>query len=174
MKIIICGLPGTGKTSLANKICEEHKYRYISDWDIFETYNIVINKSEDKNIISKKYSKLILDYINNQNDNVVVDLEYSISPSDFVKYNNYSDVFIIYLGFASVDEKTLFNLFRSSESNNKYTDDELQLQIKFYKEMSESYKYQCEKLDINFFDINQDRKLMQEEILNFLVIRGSK
>ena len=169
MKIVICGLPGTGKTSLVHKIFDEYKYRIISDWDIFEKYNIVINKNEDKNIVSKKYSKLILDYINNQNDNVVVDLEYSISPSDFIKYNNYSDVFIIYLGFASVDEKTLFNLFRSSESNNKYTDDELQLQIKFYKEMSESYKHQCEKcekLDINFFDINKDRKIIFESIMN--------
>lgn len=166
MKIVICGLPGTGKTSLVHKIFDEYKYMIISDWDIFEKYNIVINKNEDKNIVSKKYSKLILDYINNQNDNVVVDLEYSISPSDFVKYNNYSDVFIIYLGFASVDEKTLFNLFRSSESNNKYTDDELQLQIKFYKEMSVEYKQQCDKLDIKFFDINKDRKIIFESIMN--------
>lgn len=166
MKIVICGLPGTGKTSLVHKIFDEYKYRIISDWDIFEKYNIVINKNEDKNIVSKKYSKLVLDYINNQNDNVVVDLEYSISPSDFIKYNNYSDVFIIYLGFASVDEKTLFNLFRSSESNNKYTDDELQLQIKFYKEMSVEYKQQCDKLDIKFFDINKDRKIIFESIMN--------
>ena len=166
MKLIICGLPGTGKTSLAHIICDEYKYRTISDWEIFGEYNIVINKSEDKNIVSKKYSKLLLDYINNQNDNIIVDLEYSISPSDFVKYNNYSDVFIIYLGFASVDEKTLFNLFRNSESNNKYTDDELQLQIKFYKEMSVEYKQQCDKLEIKFFDINKDRKIIFESIMN--------
>ena len=171
MKLIICGLPGTGKTSLVHKVFDEYKYRIISDWDIFEKYNIVINKNEDKNIVSKKYSKLILDYINNQNDNIIVDLEYSISPSDFVKYNKYSNIQIVYLGFTSVDEKTLFNLFRSSESNNKYTDDELQLQIKFYKEMSVEYKQQCDKLEIKFFDINKDRKIMQQEILDYLDVR---
>ena len=171
MKLIIYGLPGTGKTSLVHKVFDEYKYRIISDWNIFEKYNIVINKNEDKNIVSKKYSKLILDYINNQNDNIIVDLEYSISPSDFVKYNKYSNIQIVYLGFTSVGEKTLFNLFRSSESNNKYTDDELQLQIKFYKEMSVEYKQQCDKLDIKFFDINKDRKIMQQEILDYLDVR---
>ncbi|MBR4002892.1 MAG: AAA family ATPase, partial [Clostridia bacterium] len=35
MKILICGLPGTGKTKLANKIAKEHNFFYISDWDIF-------------------------------------------------------------------------------------------------------------------------------------------
>ena len=38
MKLIICGLPGTGKTSLVHKIFDEYKYRIISDWDIFEKY----------------------------------------------------------------------------------------------------------------------------------------
>ena len=171
MKLIIYGLPGTGKTSLVHKVFDEYKYRIISDWNIFEKYNIVINKNEDKNIVSKKYSKLILDYINNQNDNIIVDLEYSISPSDFVKYNKYSNIQIVYLGFTSVDEKTLFNLFRSSESNNKYTDDELQLQIKFYKEMSKTYKRQCEECNINFFDVDKDRRIIQQNILDFLDIK---
>ena len=102
---------------------------------------------------------LLLDYINNQNDNIIVDLEYSISPSDFVKYNKYSNIQIVYLGFVSVEVKTLFDLFRNSESNCKYADDELKLLIKFYKEMSVEYKQQCDKLDIKFFNINKDRKV---------------
>lgn len=171
MKLIICGLPGTGKTSLVHKIFDEYKYRIISDWDIFEKYNIVINKIEDKNIVSEKYSKLLLDYINNQNDNIIVDLEYSISPSDFVKYNKYSNIQIVYLGFVSVEVKTLFDLFRNSESNCKYADDELKLLIKFYKEMSVEYKQQCDKLDIKFFNINKDRKIMQQKILDYLDVR---
>jgi len=171
MKVIICGLPGTGKTSLAQLILNEYQYRIISDWSIFEQNNIIVNKNENKNIVSGKYSRLLLDNISNQNDNVVVDLEYSISPSDFIEYNQYSDIKIVYLGFLSVDEETLFHLFRNSDSNNKYTDDELKLQIKSYKEISVEYKQQCDKCNIKFFDINKLRKLVWREVLDYLDIR---
>jgi len=171
MKIIICGLPGTGKTNLAKTIFEEYKFNIVSDWDIFQKFNIDIKPFENKKTISENYSKLLLDYINDKNDNVVVDLEYSISPSDFIKYNDYNNTQIIYLGFISLDEKTLFALFRNSDSNKKYTDNELMLQIKFYKDMSILYKEQCDKNGLKFFDINKDRKEIQKEILNYLDIR---
>ena len=170
MKILICGLPGTGKTALANRIFNEYKFKIISDWNIFNNFDIVINQNENKNTISKKYSKLLIDYINNKTENVVADLEYSISPSDFIKYNNYTDIQIIYLGFISIEEKTLFNLFRSSESNDKYTDNKLKAQIKFYKEMSALYKTQCNKYNLKFFDINKDRKEIRKDIFNYLNI----
>lgn len=171
MKILICGLPGTGKTSFAKRVFEEYKFRIISDWDIFDKFNIKINQYENKNIVSENYSKLLLNYINDQNDNIVADLEYSISPNDFIKYNNFQNVQIIYLGFVSIGEKILFNLFRNSDSNNKYTDNELVKQIKFYKDMSILYKEQCDNVGLKFFDINKDRKEIQKEILKYLQVR---
>jgi len=170
LKLLISGLPGTGKTNLANTICEEYKFDIVSDWDIFQKFNIDIKPFENKKTISENYSKLLLDYINNKN-NIVVDLEYSIIPKDFIKYNNFQNVQIIYLGFVSIDEKTLFKLFRNSDSNNKYTDNELMLRIKFYKEMSALFKEQCDKYGLKFFDINKDREEIQKEILNYLDIR---
>ena len=78
------------------------------------------------------------------------------------------NVSIVYLGFVSVDEETLFNLFRKSKSNDKYTDKELKEQIKFFKEMSLDYKSQCEQNNLKFFDVNTDRKIIFEEILKYL------
>ena len=100
MRIIICGLPGTGKTTLSKIISEKYNIDLISDWNIFNTNEITINEFENKNDISKKYSKFLLEQINNYK-NVVVDLEYSISPQDFVNYGNKGDI-VIYLGFVSV------------------------------------------------------------------------
>lgn len=162
MKILICGLPGTGKTTLSKMISENYHYFLISDWDIFYQNRISIKDYEDKNKISEKYSNLLIKSLNK--DNLVADLEYSISPNDFVK-SKLDNVLIVYLGFVSVDEETLFNLFRKSKSNDKYTDKELKEQIKFYKEMSLDYKSQCEQNNLKFFDVNTDRKIIFEEIL---------
>ena len=48
-KVIVRISKSNYKASLIKEI-DEYKYRIISDWDIFEKYNIVINKNEDKNI----------------------------------------------------------------------------------------------------------------------------
>lgn len=170
MKILICGLPGTGKTSISQKISDRFDCRLISDWDIFAKYNIEIDKFEDKNILSGNYSKLILDYVNNLQENIVVDLEYSISPRDFLQYNKHEDVSIIYLGFDSVGANQLFELFRKSEANVKYSDEELKSQIEFFKKMSIEFKKQCDNYGFKFFDINTDRNIIQQEILDYLNI----
>ena len=98
MKILICGLPGTGKTKLANKIAKEHNFFYISDWDIFNANGIVI-ENQNKNVVSKNYHKLLLSRILNIKGDVVADLEFSVSPNDFAYFNTAEEVKIVYLGF---------------------------------------------------------------------------
>ena len=164
--IIINGLPGTGKTTLSKTFVSERGYTYINDWKIFKENKIEINEFENKNIISKKYSKLIADYvINNNNNNVVFDLEYSISPNDLVKNKLNEVAQCFYLGFVSLPNKKIFNLFRKSSSNDNKSDDELKQEIEFYKNSSLDYQEQCKKHNLEFIDINKDRKLIFEEIL---------
>lgn len=165
--IIINGLPGTGKTTLAKKLVNEHGYKYVNDWEIFQKNNIVINKLEDKNSISEKYSKLIADYIIKNKDNkVVFDLEYSISPSDLVKNKLNEIAQCFYLGFTSLPSETIFQLFRKSSSNDNKSDEELKQEIEFYKNSSLDYENQCKKHNLQFIDIRKDRKLIFEEILD--------
>ena len=63
MKILICGLPGTGKTTLTKTRGEQFNIKTISDWDIFYQWEIKIDKFEDKKNVSKKYSKLLMEEI---------------------------------------------------------------------------------------------------------------
>jgi len=132
--IIINGLPGTGKTTLAKMFVNEYSYKYVNDWEIFQENNIKIKDLEDKNTISERYSKLIANYvIKNKDNKVVFDLEYSISPDDLVKNKLNEVAQCFYLGFVSLPNETIFNLFRKSSSNDNKSNNELKHEIEFYK-----------------------------------------
>lgn len=171
MIIIICGLPGTGKTTLSKKIAEEFKFQYVNDWELFNSNNIFVNEFENKIEVSKKHSQVIIDFIKeNSNNNLVLDLEYSLSPKDFINSNIKDFVEIIYLGFVSVRKEMLFDLFRKSSSNENVLDEELKKQIKFYKEMSLLFCDECKKYNLDFIDINSDRN----KILNIIIEKLKK
>ena len=147
----------------------EYSYKYVNDWEIFQENNIEIKDLEDKNTISERYSKLIANYvIKNKNNKVVFDLEYSISPDDLVKYKVNEVAQCFYLGFTSLPNETIFNLFRKSSSNDNISDDELKQKIDFYKNSSIDYQQQCKKHNLNFIDICKDRKIIMKEILQLL------
>lgn len=82
MKILICGLPGTGKTTLSHIIAEEYGFNVKNDFSIFKELNINIENQEVKKCVSKNYSKLLFEYMQKTPDNSVFDFEYSILPSD--------------------------------------------------------------------------------------------
>jgi len=171
MIIIICGLPGTGKTTLSKKIAEVFSFQYVNDWELFKNSNIFINEFENKIEVSKKHSQVIIDFIKeNSNKNLVLDLEFSLSPEDFINSNIKDFVRIIYLGFISVSKEKLFDLFRNSPSNENALDEELKKQIKFYKEMSLLFCDGCQKYNLDFIDINSDRN----KILNIIIEKLKK
>lgn len=167
MKILICGLPGTGKTTLSNIIAKKYKYSIESDFSIFRELNINIINREDKKFISKNYSQLLYDYIKNANDNIVFDFEYSILPKELAKYQ-LCNLKIVYLGFDTLSNETMFNLFRKSCANREIEDTELKRRILSYKILSKIYKRQCEDYGFKFFDINKDREIIFDEILKFI------
>ena len=141
MNIIICGLKGTGKTSLCKEIEKEYGFNYINDYTICDDF-------------LNKYS--LLSFIENR-DNYCIDLHYSLSPKKLSKLKN---CIVYVLGFASVNQNTLFELF--SENGETVTLKQVKRKIK----LSLKFKKQCEKYDVNFIDINRDRKKIMLEILN--------
>ncbi len=167
MKILICGLPGTGKTTLSNIIAEKYGFNVKNDFTIFQELNINVSNLEDKKNVSKNFSKLLFEYMQNAPDNSAFDFEYSILPSD-LKCFELNDFKIIYLGFYNLSEETIFNLFRKSSANEKVTDNELRRKISLYKNLSVKCKEECDKYGFAFFDVNKDRKIIFDEILKFI------
>lgn len=167
MKILICGLPGTGKTTLSRIIAEKYGFAIKNDFSIFKELDINIENQEDKKCVSKNYSKLLFDYMQKIQENVVFDFEYSILPRE-IKHLDLNDFEIIYLGFYSLSEDTIFNLFRKNSANEKILDEELKHKVALFKTLSKICKEECEKYDFKFFDVNKDRKIIFDEILTFL------
>lgn len=167
MRILICGLPGTGKTTLSHISAENYGFNVKNDFTILKELNIDIENQEDKKYVSKNYSKLLLDYMQKMQGNVVFDFEYSILPSELINFelDNFK---IIYLGFYSLSEEIIFNLFRKSSSNANFTDEDLKHKTKLYKNLSRECKEECEKHGFTFYDVNKDRKIIFDKILKFL------
>ncbi len=169
MIYIISGLAGTGKTTLCKRIENEFGYHYVNDWTLFNNNKISLDKFEDKNKISEKYSHMLFNYILKNNDkNLVIDIEYSISPTDFVNSEISNICKIIYLGFVSLSNDVLFNLFKNSSANKNINDKDLLKMIEFYKKISINYQKQCLNNNLEFIDVNKDRNEIIESIINSL------
>ncbi len=146
MNIVICGLQGTGKTTLSKMLVEKYGFSYINDYKIFKS-----GKSKNK----------IISFVNN-NDNFVVDLCYSISPKDATKLKN---SIIYFFGFVTIDENVLFNLMRQKGENITLK------QIVKNKKKGKKFQTQCKKYNIPFVDINQDRQVILNNILKEIEIK---
>ena len=140
MNIIICGLKGTGKTTLCKEVERELGFTYINDYTICDD-------------LLNKYS--LLSFIENR-DNYVIDMHYSLTPKKLKKLNN---CITYVLGFASVSEDKLLEAFNSKNEN--VTPKQIKRKIK----LSLKFKKQCEKHGVTFVDINRDRN----EIINQLL-----
>lgn len=143
MNIIICGLQGTGKTTLSKRIVNDLGYKYINDYTLCS---------------DSFYKQKIIDFAKN-NDNFVIDLCYSLDPVDCATLKN---IIVYYLGFVSIDENLLFQLMKSKGENITLE------QIKINKIKCKQMQKQCKVYNIPFYDINKDRQIILNEIFNDL------
>lgn len=164
MKLIICGLPGTGKTTLCKRIASEFDYTYMSDWQIWVNSG-VSNITANRKLVSKNYAYLIRNYLTGSKGDIVVDCDYSISPDDYVRLLGGGDTKIIYLGFCSVEADKLYELFRKSSSNVSKTDSILKKEIKYYISISKDYEKSCREHNLGFVDICKDREVIMNDII---------
>lgn len=142
MNILICGLQGTGKTTLSKRIAKDLNFKYINDYTIFNLY-------------SENSKSAIVDFICN-NDNYVIDLCYSLTPNDCSKLN----CITYFLGFSSIEPKILYKLMKEKGENITLS------QIENNRVQSQQFQEECKKFNLPFYDINKDRNMILDCIIN--------
>ena len=148
--LIICGLPGTGKTTLSKMLAEKLNVEYLNDWGILKSkYNDRENRIE----LSKNCASVIDEYILNSHGGFVLDLDYSILPQEFVRLKSKDLCQIVYLGFDGLNEKQLSSVMKDKN-------------VAYYLEISKYCKTECEKYKLEFYGINQNRQQVIADLLD--------
>lgn len=166
MNIIICGLIGTGKTTLSKKISNDLHYKYIF---LDELLNKSIN-SNDKLTASAKLNNDIENYLRDIN-NCVIDCEYLIMPSQYFNSRYKDNCLIIYLGFSSVDINVLVEKFKTDYEKRKieFKEEELVNRLKYYKEISNYVCNECQKYNYKFFDIAKEKSIVLDDVYIYVL-----
>jgi len=140
MKIIICGMPGTGKTTLSKTISQKNKYKYVSDFDI-------INKENPLTSVNEFLSK---------NDNFVLDVDYKNYNEDIL-FNTQQNIKIIYLVYSDKITIDMLNLvFKGSKDSSELQD---------YLKYSAKYREICLNNNLTIYEIDKNRDKVLQEIL---------
>jgi len=140
MKIIICGLPGTGKTTLSKEICKKNNYNYVSDFDI-------IKEEQSLSLLNKFLLK---------NDNFVLDIDYRNYNEDLL-FNSQQEVKIIYLVYGEKVTLDMLNLvFKGSKEKSE---------LQEYLMLSSKYRELCLNNNLTMYEIGKNREEVLQQIL---------
>lgn len=165
--LIICGLNGTGKTTIAKHYSEELGYEYIDLYDVINS-----NFNDDDKINASNILKDEIDnYLSKKSkDKCIIDCNYLILPDDFINYQSNQVYEIIYLGFNDIDVDVLFEKFSKDyeKKNINYDSNELKYRLVYFNEISKKVYEACKKYNYKYFDINKDKKLVLEEISEYI------
>ena len=149
--IIVCGTVGTGKSNITKKLSKELKLTYINDWALFKELGM------SKKPSSKLFSKIIATFLKDK-QNIVLDLDMSIMPKDFVKNNINAKVY--YIGFVDVLKKDLAQKLYENDVKN------MVLATRTAKHLLKCGKVlckECKKANLPFYTMcgNRDKKIKE-------------
>jgi len=167
-KIFIAGVAKSGKSTLAEKICEHDKYNHIP-LDYFAsslkhnfpetkiTSNVIIQEESSANLAL--LLSRVMNIMNDKEEPFIIDSAH-ILPKDIAKYIDQEKWDIIYIGYPNITPKDKFNLLRKYDSKDdwtrKRTDEELLNTIEQLVALSKEIEYQCQEYNFKFIDTSND------------------
>ena len=166
--IFIAGVAKSGKSTLAEKICENKKYNHIP-LDYFAsslkhnfpeskiTSNVVIQEESSANLallISR-----VMNIMNDKEELFIIDSAH-ILPKDIIKYIDRNKWDIYYVGYPNITPQDKYNLLRkydsSSDWTRKRTDEELLETVTKLVSLSKQIEQECIENNIVFIDTSND------------------
>lgn len=166
--IFIGGVAKSGKSTLAEKLCNSKEYNHIPlDYftsslkhnfpEIKITSNVVINEESSKNL-SLLLSRVI-SIMNDKEEPFIIDSAH-ILPKHIIEYIDLNKWDIYFIGYPNITKEDKFNLLRKYDKETdwtrKRTDEELLDTLDKLINISKEIELQCKKYNIPFIDTSND------------------
>ena len=175
--IFIGGAAKSGKSTLAEKLCQNKNYNHIP-LDYFAsslkhnfpetkiTSNVIINEESSKNL-SLLLSRVI-NIMNDKEEPFIIDSAH-ILPKHIIEYIDLNKWDIYYIGYPNITKEDKFNILRKYDKETdwtrKRTDEELLNTIDKLITLSKEIERQCKEYNIPFIDTSKD---LIKDIDNYL------
>lgn len=165
--IFIGGLAKSGKSTIAEKICNGEKYNHIPiDYftaslkrnfpDVGIVSNVIINDET-----SSKLSLLlstVVSIIDTKDEKFILDSAH-VMPKDIVKYLDKDKWDIYFIGYPNITKEEKFSIIRKYETNEDWTykrsDEELLFVLDNLISISKKIEEECMELGIKFIDTSK-------------------
>lgn len=166
--IFIAGIAKSGKSTFAEKICENKKYNHIP-LDYFAsslkhnfpetkiTSNVVIEEQSSSNLAL--LLSRVMNIMNDKDEPFIIDSAH-ILPRDIIKYIDPNKWDIYYFGYPNITPQDKFNIIRKYDGEEswtrKRTDEELLDTITKLVNLSKQIEQECKEFNITFIDTSND------------------
>lgn len=166
--IFIGGVAKSGKSTLAEKLCNNKEYNHIP-LDYFAsslkhnfpetkiTSNVIINEESSKNL-SLLLSRVI-SIMNDKEEPFIIDSAH-ILPKHIIEYIDLNKWDIYFIGYPNITKEDKFNILRKYDKETdwtrKRTDEELLDTLDKLINLSKEIELQCKKYNIPFIDTSND------------------
>ena len=161
MIVFVCGLPGTGKTTLCKNLATQYNLTYINDYEILSKFNLKFENSLE--IIDKDYSYQVNEFFSEFDiENCIFDFNYCILPEKINKLLKLRESVIVYLGYYEVEIDDLVNRFK--ERYQDFDVNYIKQLCELFIEVSKKYKVLCDESEIDFVSINNDKQAVMKKL----------
>ena len=182
--IIIAGVPRAGKTTICEKLAKSLKYQHLLMDDFTTSFEksfpytgIIHTDCWEFKDTSKNLVKLIKGLVDaNGYDKFEYGLAFDcfhITPQDYHENIDLNRCDIYFFGYPNADIEEKVKQIKKFDTKHDWTynksDEFLRDRIVTYIEISKWLEHECEKYDLPFIDISENRDMIIEEFVNSIV-----
>ena len=167
--ILICGIPRSGKTTLAKMLCQKFNYNFYSVDTLVSTFQKVYPQLDISHKDGLKTSELFAPFLHEylsrlqkfRTTRFVVE-GYHMFPKDLSSFVLKDNFEIVYLGYPSLSPQQIVESIRKYDTDADWTkkksDVELFELAELFNQRNILFQKDCKKYGFQFFDVGIDRE----------------